>query len=223
MIPAFVLHSYSCEGDFSLYYLHIYEDNYPLDSLMLKFRFPFEIEATEADAALIRRVSDLNPSMEVPHSNPTTYDNKQSLHDSIHRNKQRSIGLRIESRGILYQIISRFVSNAVPNVVARDERIRAAIEIILGGLDKNFTVEDLAGKVYLSKNHFLRLFKKETGTTPIKYINQKKIERAQLLLLSTCIPVKELAYSLGFCDYSYFIRTFRKSTGFTPLDYRRVH
>jgi AraC-like DNA-binding protein len=55
----------------------------------------------------------------------------------------------------------------------------------------------------------------------VQYINSKKVERAQLLLYTTDIPVKEVAYELGFNDHSYFIRMFRKVTGITPQEYRR--
>jgi AraC-like DNA-binding protein len=51
-------------------------------------------------------------------------------------------------------------------------------------------------------------------------VNSKKVERAQLLLYTTDMYVKEVAYALGFSEYSYFIRMFRKMTGFTPQDYR---
>ena len=56
---------------------------------------------------------------------------------------------------------------------------------------------------------------------PLQYVNNKKVERAQLLLYTTDMPVKEVAYELGFSDHSYFIRMYRKLTGITPQEYRR--
>jgi YesN/AraC family two-component response regulator len=52
-------------------------------------------------------------------------------------------------------------------------------------------------------------------------VNRKKVERAQLMLMTEPIHVKEVAFSLGFDDHSYFIRLFKKSTGLTPNDYRQ--
>ena len=54
----------------------------------------------------------------------------------------------------------------------------------------------------------------------MRYINKKKIESGQLLLLTSDKPVKEIAYTLGFNDHSYFIRLFKKLVGVTPLEYR---
>lgn len=73
------------------------------------------------------------------------------------------------------------------------------------------------------KDHFIRLFKKELGTTPLQYINQKKIEKSQLLLITEEIAVKEIAFQLAFEDYSYFNRLFKKITGVTPQEYRRLY
>jgi AraC-like DNA-binding protein len=52
-------------------------------------------------------------------------------------------------------------------------------------------------------------------------LNRKKIERTQLMLLTEQVPVKEVAYRLGFSDHSYFIRLFRQTVGISPQEYRR--
>ena len=47
------------------------------------------------------------------------------------------------------------------------------------------------------------------------------MERAQLLLYTTNLTIKEVAYTLGFNDQNYFIRMFHKVEGVTPQEYRR--
>ena len=54
------------------------------------------------------------------------------------------------------------------------------------------------------------------------YITNKKMERAELLLLSTDIPIKQIARDLGYEDLSYFIRLFRKYANKTPQHYRSM-
>ena len=51
---------------------------------------------------------------------------------------------------------------------------------------------------------------------------KKKVERAQLLLITEDMLVKEVAAALGILDYSYFTRLFKKTTGKTPQEYRET-
>lgn len=90
-------------------------------------------------------------------------------------------------------------------------------------ISEEIELEKLAELSCLSKDHFIRLFKKGMGTTPLQYVNQKKIEKAQLLLLTEELAVKEIAFQLAFEDYSYFNRLFKKITGVTPQEYRRSY
>lgn len=48
------------------------------------------------------------------------------------------------------------------------------------------------------------------GMSPLQYINRKKIDRAELLLITGDQPIKEIAYDLGYNDHSYFIRLFKR-------------
>ena len=59
------------------------------------------------------------------------------------------------------------------------------------------------------------------GVTPVNFIIRRKIEKAQLLLIAGELPVKEIAYLVGFEDFSYFSRVFKKTTGLTPNEYRK--
>ncbi len=223
MIPAFVTHSYSCDGLFRHYYLHIYLDQDPKAAFAESYEFPVEVVSGEFDEALVRRLCALNPSMVLPGSNPRSYDNRDTLRQNIIRNKERALSLRIESRGILYQLLSRFMAEAKPRVVSNDRRIQDVVAFIRHHISMPMTIEALSEVVCLSKDHLTRLFKKEIGETPMQYIIRKKIARAQQLLLTESSPVKVIAYSLGFEDHSYFIRLFKKQTGMSPQEYRKNH
>ncbi|MBQ2435629.1 MAG: helix-turn-helix transcriptional regulator, partial [Bacteroidaceae bacterium] len=83
------------------------------------------------------------------------------------------------------------------------------------------SVDELASIACITKNYFIQLFTHTLGMSPVRYINRKKIERAQLMLLTEQVPVKEVAYRLGFSDHSYFIRLFRQTVGITPQEYRK--
>lgn len=57
--------------------------------------------------------------MKLRQSDPTTYDNNPTLIQNIIKNKQRGFSIKVESRGIIYQLISRFLQNAKPKIKGR--------------------------------------------------------------------------------------------------------
>lgn len=219
-IPAFTTHSYICNSYFSLFYIHLYEDNNNGVSLLDDWEFPTEIKASDNDMELVRRLCEINPFMKLPQSDPSSYDNRPTLMKSLIINKSRAIYDKVESRGIVYIILSRFLRHAHKAVSVRDERVEKTIDYIRTNLYSNINVGELAQMVFLSTNHFIKLFKHEMHYTPLQYITRKRIEKAQLLLATCDMPVKSIAYKLFFDDYSYFCRIFKKITGVTPKEYR---
>lgn len=222
-IPAFTIHTNICKSNFVHYYLHIYEDHYSDNDWLDHWKFPVEIEATDLDLALFKRLCEINPHMTLQESDPTTYDNNPTLMQNLIKNRQRAFCDKVESRGIVFQLLSRFFKQGQSKIEMEDNRIAKTVLYIRKHLNEAIELEKLAEISCLSKDHFIRLFKKELGTTPLQYINQKKIEKAQLLLITEELAVKEIAFQLAFDDYSYFNRLFKKTTGVTPQEYRRLY
>lgn len=222
-IPAFTIHTNICKSNFVHYYLHIYEDHYSDNDWLDHWKFPVEIEATDLDLALFKRLCEINPHMALQKSDPTTYDNNPTLMQNLIKNRQRAFCDKVESRGIVFQLLSRFFKQGQSKIEMEDNRIAKTVLYIRKHLNEAIELEKLAEISCLSKDHFIRLFKKELGTTPLQYINQKKIEKAQLLLITEELAVKEIAFQLAFEDYSYFNRLFKKITGVTPQEYRRLY
>ena len=222
-IPAFTIHTNICKSNFVHYYLHIYEDHYSDNDWLDHWKFPVEIEATDLDLALFKRLCEINPHMTLQKSDPTTYDNNPTLMQNLIKNRQRAFCDKVESRGIVFQLLSRIFKQGQSKIEMEDNRIAKTVLYIRKHLNEAIELEKLAEISCLSKDHFIRLFKKELGTTPLQYINQKKIEKAQLLLITEELAVKEIAFQLAFDDYSYFNRLFKKTTGVTPQEYRRLY
>lgn len=222
-IPSFTVHTNICDSHFEHYYLHIYEDHYSEDDWLEHWKFPLEIEASPLDLSLFQRLCEINPHMNLQKSDPTTYDNNPTLMRNLLRNRQRAFCDKVESRGIVLQLLSHFLKYAQPKNEMEDNRIAKAVRYIHKHISEKIELEKLAEISCLSKDHFIRLFRKGMGTTPLQYVNQKKIEKAQLLLLTEELAVKEIAFRLAFEDYSYFNRLFKKITGVTPQEYRRLY
>lgn len=222
-IPAFTIHTNICKSNFVHYYLHIYEDHYSDNDWLDYWKFPVEIEATDLDLALFKRLCEINPHMTLQKSDPTTYDNNPTLMQNLIKNRQRTFCDKVESRGIVLQLLSHFLKQGQSQIEMEDNRIAKTVLYIRKHLNETIELEKLAENTCLSKDYFIRLFKKELGTTPLQYINQKKIEKAQLLLITEDLAIKEIAFQLAFEDYSYFNRLFKKITGVTPQEYRRLY
>lgn len=220
IIPAFTEHTDICDGKFCHYYVHIYEDVAHGQDITSNYEFPFEIDGTPADESLFINLCEHNKSMALKCVDPKIYDNKHSLIECVRLNRERPLFDRLESMGIIYQLIGRFVRVARPKFQPTDIRIDRAIKEMSSNLSDLSSIEDMAKDACMSRDHFIRLFKQEVGCTPAQFIIGKKMMKARLMLASESISAKEIAYSLGYDDMSYFIRLFKKHVGMTPQQYR---
>jgi AraC-like DNA-binding protein/mannose-6-phosphate isomerase-like protein (cupin superfamily) len=83
------------------------------------------------------------------------------------------------------------------------------------------TLVDISGVACLSPSHFCRIFKKQTSSTPIEYLNNLRMEKAKTLLLHSNFTLTEIADKVGFSSIHYFSRCFKKLRGISPLSYRQ--
>lgn len=101
------------------------------------------------------------------------------------------------------------------------ERIAAAVSHMNKHYSANFTLEDYASMCAVSKFHFLRLFEKTVGTTPIEYRNNIRLEHAKDLIIEEKLTLEEVASTLGFSSLSYFSSAFKKKYGLSPKQYQK--
>lgn len=220
IIPAFTPHSCRCRREFDHYYIHLYDESGQY--LLEDWEMPSEIEATADDLHHVERLLALCPGMALRQTDPSTYGDSRSIIDCVELNRQRELWARVESRGLIYILLSRFMRRAVPKTYVNDARIQAVLSHIRANLTSpTLCLESLAETVHLSKDYLIRLFRREMSTTPGRYINKRRIEAAQLRLVTETKPVKEVAYDLGFSDVAYFCRLFKNITGMTPQTYRK--
>lgn len=109
---------------------------------------------------------------------------------------------------------------------ATTRRTRAAMFAALDHLERNASepcsLSGVAAVVGLSPYHFLRLFKREIGVTPYRFVMHTRIRKAVELLRDTRLPVTEIAFSVGFGDLSNFLHVFRREIGCSPLQFRNA-
>jgi AraC family transcriptional regulator len=98
------------------------------------------------------------------------------------------------------------------------KRLRSYIE---DKLDSSIRATALAGVVELSTSHFFRAFRKTFGESPLVYIMKRRIRRAQELMLTSPLPLSQVALECGMCDQAHFSRAFRRIVGTNPNAWRR--
>ena len=85
------------------------------------------------------------------------------------------------------------------------------------------TLKNLAAMCFISPSYLSALFKQETGTTLIDYINTQRVNRAAQLLEQNNHTIAAVAEEVGILDVNYFTKIFKKTLGVTPTRYRREH
>jgi AraC-like DNA-binding protein len=105
----------------------------------------------------------------------------------------------------------------------RNEHTEKALALMGRALRDKLGMEDLAAKLGLSEEHFIRVFRAELGMTPFQYYTRLKIEAACGLLTGGSIPVGTVAEHFGFENQFHFARVFKKCTGLSPTEYRRTY
>lgn len=107
-----------------------------------------------------------------------------------------------------------------PHINHEDEDIRNLQEWLFKNYSKNIMVADLADRANMSQRNFMRRFKAATGETPIKYVQQLRINAARHLLENDLKTVREVCRKVGYEDLNFFRKLFKRYTGLTPTTYR---
>lgn len=102
----------------------------------------------------------------------------------------------------------------------RDD-IEKAIDFIKADFKNKITLDDITGRMHVSKYHFLRIFKSYTGFSLHEYLNNYRISVSKNLLKNTNQSISEIALLTGFQDPNSFIRYFKRVTGTTPASFRK--
>ena len=96
-----------------------------------------------------------------------------------------------------------------------DSKIAAVLSYINEHLTETLDVDTLAERAYLSRYHFMRLFKAQTGSTVHAYVRQKRLLNAARMIREG-VPAARASAESGFADYSAFHRAFTESFGVSP-------
>ncbi|MFY9958765.1 helix-turn-helix transcriptional regulator [Bradyrhizobium sp.] len=103
-----------------------------------------------------------------------------------------------------------------------DFRVRKSIKLMSESPGAEIELDSIARASGLSRPHFYRLFRTQTGVTPHLYLNTLIMEQALDSLVATEVPIADISFDLGFSSQSGFTRFFAANVGMAPTDYRRA-
>ncbi len=132
---------------------------------------------------------------------------------------------RLKCMSILYECLYDVSHEGSIDNIGKDayEHLMPSVSYINKNYGEQINITKLAKLCAMSETHFRRSFKKVCKKSPIEYLLDVRIERAQEFLLGTESTVSDIASVCGFSSESYFCRVFKERTGITPTDYRNMH
>lgn len=128
--------------------------------------------------------------------------------------------------GLFRKMLYLFLSHAKNKVISILEQRRQINKVVKSKLfiDENFsddlTVSMICREAGFSIYHYIRIFKVIYGTTPYRYLKERRIETAKNRLASTGEAVTEICFDCGFDSVSSFSALFKSITGLSPTQYR---
>ncbi len=232
LIPCFKFHSYHCENFLKHYFVHFTSRLLCGLDLFTIQNCQYRLTASKKQRQLFDRLVKLNPDKKLTDidpkkpvsltSNIRSIDFKTLADDPLAAGN--FISRAVESRGIVNQLIAPFLKTAggfnEPGKLAAAGRFAEVLHFIDDNLHKPLALADMASVLHLHPTYFSNLFVDFMGERPVEYLNRKRIERAQLLLISTDYSLKEIAAMTGFSEPNYFSRVFSKHIGKPPQQYR---
>jgi AraC-like DNA-binding protein len=225
LIPKFVAHRYECDDFMEHYYICFFDTKTREIDRYERLDMNLQLPSKPIDYALMERFMELNPHKSLPTTDPRKYDNKRNIHFMNKETNSLEYARNIENNGILLQLFSRFITSAqVPlsGINCPYEKFDVVMNYIHNNLSTHISVSGLAELMYVTPDHFSRLFKKIHGVNPCEYIQLKRIEKAQTLMLTSQITIKEIASAVGLPNLSQFSRLFSKHTHHAPREYRAM-
>lgn len=148
---------------------------------------------------------------------------KDLLISILEKRKEKDISAALSLQSFILKYLSLFIDNLSVNENENIEilmKYHRIFTYIKENLSAKLTTNKILQNLNIPSLSFSRNFKKDLGITLNKYIDLMIIQYAKDKILLTDMNIKEISYSLGFCDEFYFSRFFKKHTKISPSEYR---
>ena len=124
----------------------------------------------------------------------------------------------------LYSLLYTLIEEFPKPFDYKDKELHTYIQDALNFINSNYmnsiTVQEIADYVNLSRSYLYKMFIKNLGISPQRYLINLRMYKATLLLKGTKLPIGEVASRVGYSDSLLFSKTFSKHFSMSPLNYR---
>lgn len=133
---------------------------------------------------------------------------------------------KVYCKSLIYKIYSQIIKSSLCDYVSshRRHQIEGIAQYIAENLaDSSLSVSKLSQMCDISEVHFRRIFSHIYRTSPLKYINSVRLNKAKELLLSDSFSIYEISLMCGFENHHYFSKIFKEETNMTPSKFRNYY
>jgi AraC family transcriptional regulator of arabinose operon len=146
----------------------------------------------------------------------------QSMEEAVAAlEEDETMPMLVLAAGALWRVLAQITASRLRGAGTTRDRIRQVQDFLRNNLDTTLSVPELAGMAGLSTSQFAALFRASAETSVKDYLKRLRSARARELLLTTELPVAEVAATVGYDDALYFSRQFRAVNGMSPSAFRR--
>jgi len=135
-------------------------------------------------------------------------------------------GCEMACRGQMLLIVSSLLRQQPIPVSARLSAVHETLRELAvewgTQIDAPWSNRDMARRLNVSEDHFIRLFKESYGMTPGQYVHHIRHQEAKRLLNETDLKVEMVGKRVGYGDLHHFSHIFKKLQGVSPRDYRKM-
>lgn len=121
--------------------------------------------------------------------------------------------------------IEKLVDPKLLEVRSEEARYGPQIQMAMTYIDEHLheaiSMKQVADYFHLNASYFSVLFKEETGVTFSDYLTRTRLQKAKELLITTSMPIWEIAEKVGYSTAKYFIQVFKDNEGMSPRHYRK--
>lgn len=147
-------------------------------------------------------------------------DKISSLSKYLLKNDNLEVSMRLLLYSLIFDSLSNFHQKDFESFKSLDSRIEMAMDILNKNTSSVIGNDELAEKVHMATNGFIRLFTNETGVSPQKYSRRRRIEKAAKMLHLSDMKIEDIAKDCGFIDRYHFSRVFKQVLNHSPAMFR---